>query len=70
MFSVYALMSKNRNYICIGLTNNLDGRTEEHNSGRNKNTKPYAPFELIHSENHNSRKDARKREKYLKSGVG
>ncbi|NWF87891.1 MAG: hypothetical protein HXY50_00350, partial [Ignavibacteriaceae bacterium] len=36
----------------------------------NRTTKPYAPFELVHSEIFPTRTEARDREKYLKSGVG
>ncbi|MCF8305091.1 MAG: GIY-YIG nuclease family protein, partial [Ignavibacteriales bacterium] len=46
MYSVYAIRSINRNYIYIGLTNNIRRRFADHNSGYNRTTKPYAPFHL------------------------
>ena len=52
------------------MTQNLEERLIRHNSGREKTTKPYLPFELIYSEEHKSRVEARAREKYFKSGVG
>lgn len=70
MFFVYALRSTTRNYIYVGLTNNLKRRLLEHNEGKNKTTKPYRPFVLIHSETFETRIEAREREKYLKSGIG
>ncbi|HOI30191.1 MAG TPA: GIY-YIG nuclease family protein [Melioribacteraceae bacterium] len=70
MYYVYAIRSVHRNYIYVGITANLDERFLRHNRGREKTTKPYAPFELIYSEKHDSRNTARVREKYLKSGVG
>ncbi len=70
MYFVYVLNSVNRNYIYVGLTNNLQRRTSEHNKGYNKTTKPYLPFDLLHSESFETRTEARVREKYLKSGVG
>lgn len=70
MFFVYAINSITRNYIYVGLTNNLERRLREHNSGSNKTTKPYIPFELIITESFNTRIEARVREKYLKSGIG
>ena len=70
MFFVYALKSKSRNYIYVGLTANLEQRLEYHNKGKNKTTRPYRPFELIYSEICKDRIEARKKEKYLKSGVG
>ncbi|MEP5611865.1 MAG: GIY-YIG nuclease family protein [Cyclobacteriaceae bacterium] len=70
MFYVYALKSEVRIYIYVGLTSNLERRLTEHNGGKNKTTRPYRPFVLIHSEMFKTRIDARKREKYLKSGIG
>ncbi|SNS53102.1 putative endonuclease [Ekhidna lutea] len=70
MFYVYAIKSEDRNYIYVGLSNNLERRLKEHNEGKNKTTKPYRPFVLIHSETFETRIEARKREKYLKSGIG
>ena len=70
MFTVYAIKSLNKNYIYVGLTNDIERRLNEHNSGNNKTTKPYLPFVLIYSEEVNTRIEARKREKYLKSGIG
>ena len=45
-------------------------RIAEHNSGKTKSTKGYIPWELFFFEKHKTRKDAREREKYLKSGSG
>jgi putative endonuclease len=70
MFYVYAITSLSRNYIYVGLTNNLERRISEHNSGQNRSTKAYKPFDLILKEEFNTRGKARIREKYLKSGVG
>jgi len=70
MYYTYALRSLNRNYIYVGLTDNIDRRLDEHQTGRNKTTKPYRPFELIFSECHNTRAEARAREKYFKTGIG
>jgi putative endonuclease len=70
MFFVYALTSIPRNYIYVGLTNDLERRTNEHNSGFERATRPYRPFKLIFSESFETRAEARKKEKYLKSGIG
>jgi putative endonuclease len=69
-FFVYAIKSVTRNYIYVGLTNNFDRRFLEHNSGNNKTTKPYCPFEPILIEAFPTRLEARAREKFLKSGSG
>ena len=70
MFYFYAIKSEGRNYIYVGLTNNLERRIAEHNNGENRSTKAYKPFKLIFSEQHETREKARFGEKYLKSGVG
>ena len=70
MFTVYAIKSLNRKYIYVGLTSCLRRRLSEHNKGNNKTTKAYRPFVVIHIELYGTRGEARKREKYLKTGSG
>ena len=70
MFTVYALSSLHSNYIYVGFTADLVDRFKRHNNGWERTTRPYAPFEVLHSEEVESRQEARKREKYWKSGIG
>jgi putative endonuclease len=70
MFYVYSIKSLTRNYIYVGLTNNIERRFVEHNNGENRSTKAYKPFVLIFTEQFETRQEAREKEKYLKSGVG
>ncbi len=70
MYYVYAIKSRLKNYLYVGLTSNLERRFNEHTNGQNKTTKPYAPFDIIHIETFDTRIEARAREKYLKSGIG
>ncbi|NJN50038.1 MAG: GIY-YIG nuclease family protein [Polaribacter sp.] len=70
MFTVYAISSIEKNYIYVGLTSNLEERLKRHNGLREKTTKFYAPFALIYKEICETRVEARKREKYWKSGIG
>jgi putative endonuclease len=70
MFYVYAISSVIRNYIYVGLTNNVERRFAQHSRGENRSTKAYKPFILILKEEYQTRIEARRREKYLKSGVG
>ena len=70
VYYVYALRSLTRNYIYVGLTDNLERRVYQHNHGLSTTTKPYAPFALIWSRSFLTRADARRKEKYLKSGIG
>ncbi len=70
MFYVYAIKSRNRNYIYVGMTSDLIRRITQHTSGYERTTKPYAPFDTPYTEECATRLMARSREKYLKSGVG
>jgi putative endonuclease len=69
-YYVYAIKSFKRNYIYVGLTNNPQRRIEEHNRGKERTTRSYAPFRTLLVERFISRPEARKREKYLKTGIG
>jgi putative endonuclease len=70
MFYVYVLKSLLRNYLYVGMTNDLERRVKQHNNGLNKTTKPYRPFEIHLVDEYPSRVEARNREKFLKSGIG
>ncbi len=70
MHYVYVIKSQIRNYIYVGLTDNVTRRISQHNEKHNKTTKPYAPFDVLLVEEYHSRPEARIREKYLKSGIG
>ncbi|NQV13668.1 MAG: GIY-YIG nuclease family protein [Parcubacteria group bacterium] len=70
MYYVYVLKSEKDFCYYTGLTDNLYRRVKEHNSGRNFSTKHRKPFTLCHCEKFDSRKKAREREKFLKSGCG
>ena len=70
MYFVYAIASLSRNYIYVGLTDNVERRFNQHDSGRSRATKPYRPFFLLLTETFPTRIQARQREKYLKSGAG
>ena len=70
MIYVYVLYSAEFDRIYIGMTNNLERRIHEHNTGQNKSTKAYLLWKHIYSEVFENRMEARKREKYLKSFRG
>ena len=70
MVTVYAISSKVKNYIYVGMCKDIDDRYNRHNAGYERTTKPYRPFDLIYTESFADWKKARVKEKYLKSGVG
>ncbi|QDH78397.1 GIY-YIG nuclease family protein [Echinicola soli] len=70
MFTVYAISSKIRNYIYVGMTSNIENRINRHNSGYERTTKPYRPFLMIYTKDFATRAEARQHEKYLKTRNG
>ncbi|HLB66659.1 MAG TPA: GIY-YIG nuclease family protein [Candidatus Saccharimonadales bacterium] len=68
MFYIYVLRSKKNNRFYTGSTDNLDRRLIEHNSGKSRYTRLTRPFELVYYEAFNSRAEARRKEKYFKTG--
>jgi putative endonuclease len=67
---VYVLKSVENWRFYVGMTENVQRRLQEHNSGKTKSTKGYKPWVLVFTEEFDSRELAREREKYLKSGIG
>jgi putative endonuclease len=70
MFFVYVLYSLKYDRTYTGMTIDIERRLKEHNDHQNKSTKAYAPWILIYQEEFKTRAEARKKEKYLKSGNG
>lgn len=72
MFYVYALYNSKNDKIYIGQTGNLDKRLAEHNNklGNHFTTKLDGEWILVYKETLNSRTEAMKREKQLKSFKG
>ncbi|HLD50986.1 endonuclease [candidate division WWE3 bacterium RIFOXYC1_FULL_40_10] len=69
MYFVYVLKNA-KGVLYKGLTRDPLTRLEQHNKSRNRSTKGKGVWELVLIENYNTRAEARKREKYLKSGSG
>ena len=69
-YFVYVLWSQRLRKRYVGYTDNIGKRIKEHNSGHNKFTKGGIPWELIHYEEFDTKIDAIKKEKFLKTGVG
>ena len=69
-FYVYVFCSKVVDFIYVGFTANLVKRFKKHNNGEVLATKKYVPFELIFYEAYRNKKDAKRREQYLKTTKG
>ena len=70
MWYVYAIRSVKFDFGYIGMSENPNLRLKTHNSGKVRSTMHYKPFILVYKELAESREEARKREKYLKSAAG
>lgn len=68
MYYVYVLRSPKQYY--IGSTNDLRRRFVEHQNGKSFSTKNRGPWALVYYKACEADKDARLREKYLKSAWG
>jgi len=69
-YCVYVLLSLKDSDFYVGYTENLSERLLAHVAGRNTSTAPRRPFKLLHVEFYLNKKDAQRRELYLKSTKG
>ncbi|RJP68604.1 MAG: GIY-YIG nuclease family protein [Ignavibacteriales bacterium] len=70
MYFVYVLPSVKLNKRYVGSTSDLAARIHQHNSGKTRFTKGGLPWNIIYKEEYSTLSEARKRELFLKSGVG
>ena len=70
MYVVYALFFEDVKRIYVGMTGNLEERIKYHKRGKTRSTKNRGTFIVKIIEECVSREEARKREKYWKSGCG
>ena len=67
MYYLYILKNEKTDRYYIGSTNNLTRRVEEHKQGKTRTTKVLGTLSLVYSEEFTTEKEARDREKKLKS---
>ena len=70
MFSVYVLQSESTSKLHIGQTQDVDRRLGEHHQGLARYTRGRGPWLLVHQEDHRTRSEAMRQERFLKSGQG
>ncbi len=69
-YYVYILESEKDGRLYTGSTGNLKDRIKRHNEGRERSTKNRTPLKLVYFEEFDSRAEAVKSERYLKSLEG
>lgn len=70
MWYVYIAQSQKDKQLYTGISQDPEKRIKKHNNGSTKSTRSRRPFVLIYTEKCLNRSEARKREKFLKSGFG
>ena len=71
MYTVYALYSPGSNKIYIGYSSDIVNRVDSHNFFQESGyTKRYRPWDVVHTEEFATKKEAMIREKQLKSAKG
>ena len=71
MYFTYILASLKNATLYVGSTNDLKRRLQEHNDGAGGvYTSKLRPFVLVHYEAYVSEKDAKKQERFYKTGYG
>ena len=66
-YHVYILQSLSDGSYYIGSTKDLDARVLHHNQGRSKYTRARRPWNLVYSEDFDSRSEAMAREREIKA---
>ena len=69
-YRVYVLYSLHDDKLYVGFTTNLKQRLTDHFNGNSKATAFRRPFRLLFCEYYLSRRDAVRRERYLKTTAG
>jgi len=65
------ILTNNQNKFYVGITSlDLSKRLEKHNHGNVYSTRYFRPWQIIHTEEYSDFKEARKREKQIKSWHG
>ena len=67
-YFVYVISSEVANKFYVGMSTDPQARLKQHNGGHSQFTKGFRPWKLVYSEFAGNRENARKLEKYYKSG--
>jgi len=67
MYTVYIIQSLVDDSYYVGQTNDVEDRIERHNLGKSNYTRKKIPWELVYTEEFETRSEAMKREKEIKN---
>jgi len=69
-YFVYVILSEIADKFYVGMSADPQIRLKQHNAGHSQFTKGFRPWKLVYSEFAGNRENARKLEKYYKTGAG
>ena len=70
MYHVYMLLNESKTRTYTGVADDVEKRLKEHNAGRVKSSRPYRPYNIVHTESFTTLSEARQKEKFYKSTTG
>ena len=70
MFYIYVLKSLKDGIRYVGSGEDYQERLRRHNKGNYRFTKGHLPWKVVYTESYETRAEAVRREKFLKSGLG
>jgi putative endonuclease len=69
-YSVYILLNKAKTRTYTGVAADVNKRLKRHNDGHVSASRPYLPYDVIHTETFSTLKEARQKESFYKSTTG
>jgi len=70
MYHVYILLNEAKTRTYTGAADDVNKRPALHNAGRVKASRPYRPYKIIYTDEFETLKEARQKEKFYKSTTG
>ena len=67
MHYLYILLSETKSRTYTGVTESIEKRLKEHNSGRAKSSRPYRPYKILYTQAFRTLIEARQAERFYKS---
>ena len=65
-YYLYILKSQKDGTFYVGYTDNVTKRLKEHNRGKSRYTNGHKPYEVVYTEEYESKIEAKNREMYIK----
>jgi putative endonuclease len=70
MYYVYILLNETKTRTYTGVAKDVSERLAEHNAGKVKSSRPYRPYQIVHTESFSTLREARQKERFYKSTTG